>query len=193
MTSRGRRPAEPTFFATPARFRAWLERHHGSARELTVGFYKVGSGQPSITWPESVDQALCFGWIDGIRRARDEESYTIRFSPRRPTSNWSDINIAKVAELERQGLMRPAGRLAFDQRRPGERAPYSYQHRYRTRLEPGQRRRFRRNTAAWAFFQRQPVSYRQSMVFWITGAKRPETKAARLERLIAACGMERRV
>src|ERR671935_2976804 len=108
---------EPTFFATPEDFRAWLERHHDSVSELLVGFHKKGSGRPSITWPEAVDQALCFGWIDGVRRRIDEDSYRIRFTPRKPSSTWSAINVKRVAELTKLGLMRPAGVKAFEARK----------------------------------------------------------------------------
>src|SRR5262245_51313572 len=118
---------EPTFFPTPADFRAWLEANHETQRELLVGFYKTSTGKPSITWPESVDQALCFGWIDGIRKRIDDESYSIRFTPRKPDSNWSAVNIAKVKELTEQGLMRAAGIKVFENRKEEKSGVYSYE------------------------------------------------------------------
>src|SRR5919204_4603501 len=120
---------EPTFFATPADFRAWLERHHDSVSELLVGFFKKGSGRPSITWPEAVDQALCFGWIDGVRRSVDEVSYANRFTPRRPRSHWSAVNVQRLEELRRLGLMHPAGLRAFEARSDERTATYSYEQR----------------------------------------------------------------
>lgn len=185
--------APPTFFATAARFRVWLERHHETAVELLVGFYKVDSGLPSMSWSESVDQALCFGWIDGVRRARDEKSYTIRFTPRRPKSNWSAINIAKLADLERRGLMRDAGRAAAARRLETKSKVYAYEQRYQAKLDPADQRRFKHHRTAWAFFQRQPPSYRHTMVYWVASARKPETRAARLGRLVEASANHTRV
>ena len=142
---------QPTFFATPIDFRAWLAENHDRVQELWVGYYKKASSKPSITWPESVDQALCFGWIDGLRRSVDDESYMIRFTPRRPTSKWSQINLDRVAELTSQGLMHPAGMAAFARRRNDEEGAYSYEQRQAATLEPAQEARFRANAAAWAF------------------------------------------
>src|SRR5437762_563654 len=131
-SSKNREAVKPTFFATPSEFRAWLEEHHNTAQELLVGFYKKSSGKPSITWPESVDQALCFGWIDGVRKGIDDVSYTIRFTPRKPVSTWSTINIARVAELTKLGLMAPAGLRAFERRRDDKSAIYAYENAVRT-------------------------------------------------------------
>jgi uncharacterized protein YdeI (YjbR/CyaY-like superfamily) len=175
---------EPTFFATPADFRAWLEEHHASAAELLVGFHKKGSGRPSITWPEAVDQALCFGWIDGVRRSIDDDSYSIRFTPRMPTSTWSAVNVARVEELARQGLMHPAGLEAFARRSPERTATYSYEQRAAAALDPEQERRLRADAAAWAFFQAQPPWYRRAATWWVVSAKREETRERRLARLI---------
>src|SRR3954449_8743836 len=176
---------EPTFFATPEDFRAWLEAHHDTESELLVGFHKKGSGRPSITWPQSVDEALCFGWIDGIRRGIDETSYSIRFTPRKPTSNWSSVNIARVAELEKEGRMRPAGRAAFERRSAARSGIYSYEQRKPARLVPDQQREFEtENPEAWAFFSPQPPGYRQQAIHWVVNAKRPETRANRLATLI---------
>jgi uncharacterized protein YdeI (YjbR/CyaY-like superfamily) len=183
----------PRFFATPAAFRAWLQKHHASRQEVVVGYYKRETGRPTMTWSESVDQALCFGWIDGIRRKHDEESYTIRFTPRRPGSNWSGVNIAKMAELERQGQMTPAGRAAFDRRIEEKSRVYSYEDRHQAALDPASERAFRRNRKAWTFFQAQPPGYRQTMIFWVMDAAKPETRERRLERLIATSAAGRRV
>jgi uncharacterized protein YdeI (YjbR/CyaY-like superfamily) len=173
-----------TFFETPSAFRAWLEEHHTSESELVVGFYRKASGRPSITWPESVAEALCFGWIDGVRRGIDDESYTIRFTPRKPSSNWSSVNIAKVAELTERGLMRPAGVAAFERRSEARSGIYSYERRKEAKLEPEQEREFRANEAAWSFFCEQPPGYRRTATHWVISAKREETRRKRLATLI---------
>jgi uncharacterized protein YdeI (YjbR/CyaY-like superfamily) len=175
---------EPVFFATPDEFRAWLEQHHGSDTELLVGFYKKGSGLPSVTWSGAVDQALCFGWIDGQSKSLDEVSYRIRFTPRRRGSIWSKVNIAKVARLSEQGLMRPAGIAAFEQRREDRSGVYSFEREEEARLEPDQEKRFRANEAAWEFFQSQPPWYRRAAIHLVVSAKRPETRERRLVTLI---------
>jgi len=172
-----------TFFAAPAAFRKWLEKHHEKESELLVGFYKKDSGKPSITWPESVDQALCFGWIDGVRRRIDDVSYSIRFTPRKPVSNWSAINIARVAELTKLGLMAPAGLRAFERRRDDKSAIYAYENAVRT-LAPEDEKRFRANKKAWAYFTAQAPSYQRVAIYWVTGAKREETRERRLAALI---------
>jgi uncharacterized protein YdeI (YjbR/CyaY-like superfamily) len=182
-----------TFFEKPEQFRAWLEEHHESEQELLVGFYRKGSGRPSITWPESVDEALCFGWIDGIRRGIDDESYSIRFTPRKPTSNWSSVNIARVAELEKEGRMRPAGRAAFERRSEKRSGIYSYERRQAAKLDPAQQREFEAQPAAWAFFEQQPKGYRQTATHWVVSAKRPETRAKRLATLIEDSAAGRRL
>jgi uncharacterized protein YdeI (YjbR/CyaY-like superfamily) len=182
-----------TFFETPADFRAWLEQHHETEAELLVGFYKKGSGRPSITWPESVDQALCFGWIDGVRRGIDDESYTIRFTPRKPTSNWSSVNIARVAELTGQGLMAPPGLAAFERRRADRSGIYAYERREEARFDPDQQREFEAQPDAWAFFSEQPRGYRQQATHWVISAKREETRAKRLATLIEDSANGRRL
>jgi len=174
----------PVFFATPEEFRAWLEENHATARELWVGYTKKGAGRPSITWPESVDEALCYGWIDGIRRSVDDTSYMNRFTPRRPGSNWSAVNIARVAELTAQGRMRPAGLAAFDRRRDETTAVYSYEQRHQAALEEAEEQQLRANPAAWQFFQARPPSYRQAAIRWVISAKKAETRQSRLARLI---------
>jgi uncharacterized protein YdeI (YjbR/CyaY-like superfamily) len=174
---------DPTFFATPADFRAWLEAQ-GDADELLVGFYKKGSGRPSITWPESVDEALCFGWIDGIRRRIDDESYSIRFTPRRRRSVWSAVNIRRVGELTAEGRMRPAGVAAFEARDEARSAIYSYEQRHQAKLEPEQEARLRADPAVWEWFRSRPPSWQRGAIYWVTSAKKPETRERRLAQLI---------
>jgi uncharacterized protein YdeI (YjbR/CyaY-like superfamily) len=175
---------KPTFFATPADFRRWLKKHHASATELWVGFRKKGTGKASITWPESVDEALCFGWIDGVRKSIDSESYVIRFSPRRSRSNWSLINIRRVEALTREGRMEPAGLRAFEKRQEEKSGVYAFEQREQAKLDPSSEKRFKANAKAWKFFQEQPPGYRRLMAFWVMSAKREETRARRLEKLI---------
>jgi uncharacterized protein YdeI (YjbR/CyaY-like superfamily) len=177
--------AQPTFFATPDEFRAWLEANHDTARELLVGFRKVGTGQPSITWPQSVDEALCFGWIDGVRRRIDDASYSIRFTPRKKRSIWSAVNIARVKELTGLGRMRPAGLAAFEARADERSAIYSHEQRENAALSEADEREFRANEEAWAFFQKQPPSYRKAAAWWVVSAKKEETRRRRLLTLIA--------
>lgn len=179
----GAAPASPAFFATPAAWRAWLDAHHGTARELWVGFFKKGSGRPSITWPEAVDEALCVGWIDGVRKGIDEASYAIRFTPRKTGSTWSAVNIARVADLAAQGRMRPAGLAAFAARRPEKSATYAYEQ-GAVALDPAADDAFRATPAAWAFFETQPPSYRKAAVWWVASAKKEETRRKRLATLI---------
>jgi uncharacterized protein YdeI (YjbR/CyaY-like superfamily) len=174
----------PRFFATPLQFRAWLEEHHATAKELLVGFYKKGSKRPSITWPEAVDEALSFGWIDGVRRSIDDVSYTIRFTPRTARSMWSAVNIARARDLIEQGRMRPAGQKAFEARASDRSAIYSYEQRSTAELGAEFERQFRSNKKAWAFFQSQPPGYRRTATYWVVSAKREETRRKRLATLI---------
>ena len=146
-----------TFYATPAEWRAWLHAHHADEREHWVGFHKRGSGRPSVTWPEAVDQALCFGWIDGVRKGIDDSSYMIRFTPRKPASRWSKVNVARVEALREQGLMHPAGLAAFAART--EVGTYSYEQRDEARLDAARERRLRQNAAAWGWFRAQAPHY----------------------------------
>jgi len=186
--------SEPVFFATPAEFRAWLEEHHDTRTELIVGFYKKASGKPSITWKEAVDQALCFGWIDGVRRSLGDDAYTNRFTPRRRGSNWSAINIQRVRELIEAGQMAPAGLAAFEARTPERSAVYSYeQERAAAALDGEQEREFRANPAAWDWFQSRPPGYRRGAIHWVVSAKRPETRARRLAALIEDSAAGRKV
>jgi len=177
-------PPKPTFFPAPADFRAWLEAHHDKFRELLVGFYKKDSGKPSITWPESVQVALSFGWIDGVRKSLDETSYTIRFTPRKPASTWSSININLVRKLTNQGLMHPAGLKAFAARDEKKSAIYSYEQRKSAWFTREQEKHFRANKTAWEFFRSQAPWYQRVTTYWVISAKKEETKLKRLSGLI---------
>jgi uncharacterized protein YdeI (YjbR/CyaY-like superfamily) len=174
---------KPKFFRTPTDFATWLEENHATATELWVGFYKKDSGKPSITWPESVDEALCFGWIDGIRKRIDEISYQIRFTPRRRGSIWSATNIKRAEELARQKQMRPIGLKAFAARIENKSGVYSYEQRSTELIEP-YAKLLKKNKAASNFFEKQPPSYRKMIGWWIVSAKREETRMARLAKLI---------
>ncbi len=176
---------KPTFFPTPADFRAWLEKHHQIKTELLVGFYKKGSGRPSITWPESVDEALCFGWIDGLRRSLGEHAYTIRFTPRKATSIWSAINVDKVQNLTKLGKMAPAGLQAFAARKPHKTGVYSFERSEAAKLTPAQEKVLRANRKAAAFFDAQPPWYRRTAIHWVISAKREETRTRRLAQLVS--------
>ena len=182
---------KPVYFASPAEFRAWLEKHHSSAAELLVGFHKRHTGKPSMTWPESVDEALSFGWIDGIRKSVDEDRYTIRFTPRKAKSNWSNINIRRFEELTKLGRMTPAGRKAFEER--DTKRDYSYEETRQRSFTPEQEKTFRANRKAWAFFEKQPPGYRKTLIYWVTSAKKEETRATRLGKLIEASAAGRRI
>jgi uncharacterized protein YdeI (YjbR/CyaY-like superfamily) len=182
----------PKFFKTPAAFRKWLAANHDKAKELWVGFYKKDSGQPSITWPESVDEALCFGWIDGIRKKFDDESYVIRFTPRKPDSVWSAVNIRNVERLIKEKRMAGAGLKAFEARKEYRSGIYSYEQRPADLIEP-YASKFKRNKAAWKFFQAQPPYYRKTMTWFIVSAKQEETRLARLGKLIQASAKGQRL
>jgi uncharacterized protein YdeI (YjbR/CyaY-like superfamily) len=184
---------EPTTFERPEDFRAWLEQHHDSEPELWVSYYKKGSGKPSMTWSESVDEALCFGWIDGIRKSIDAERYMNRFTPRRKGSTWSAINIRRVAELIDGGRMQPAGLKAFEARREDRSGIYSYEQRDRARLDPAYEKRFRAKKRAWASFEAMPKSYRQAAIRWVMTAKKEETRERRLGTLIESSAAGRTV
>jgi uncharacterized protein YdeI (YjbR/CyaY-like superfamily) len=173
----------PKFFKSSSAFRKWLDAHHASSKELWVGFYKKNSGKPSIDWPQSVDEALCFGWIDGIRKRVDEESYMIRFTPRKPSSVWSAVNIANATKLIKQKRMQPAGLKAFAARKENRSGIYSYEQRSAELVEP-YLGKLKRNQAARKFFQSQPAGYRKQMNWWVVSAKREETRLKRLDQLI---------
>jgi uncharacterized protein YdeI (YjbR/CyaY-like superfamily) len=177
---------QPTarFFATPAELRAWLDAHHETADELLVGAWKKSTGKPTLTWPEIVEEALCVGWIDSIRRSVPGDGWTIRLTPRRKGSNWSAVNIAKVAELT-AGRMRPAGIAAFEARSPERSAIYSFEQAVEPALTAGEEARFRHDQPAWTWFSAKPPSFRRQALHWVISAKRPETRERRLATLIA--------
>ena len=194
MTKKSLGPADttPTFFATSALFRQWLRKNHRSASELWVGFHKRGTGRPSITWPESVDQAICFGWIDGVRKSLDSESYVIRFTPRKARSIWSEVNSRRAQELTRLGLMQPAGTRAFARREVNKTNRYSFEREHVT-LNAIQKRTFRANRRAWQFFQSQPPWYRKITTWWVVSAKQEQTRQRRLATLISDSRAGRRI
>ena len=187
------RGMQVTTFERPEDFRRWLERHHSSERELWVGYFKKSSGRASMTWPESVDEALCFGWIDGVRKRIDDERYMIRFTPRRVGSIWSTVNIGRVAVLTDEGRMRPAGRRAFEARREDRSGIYSHERRDEAVFSPAFEKRFRARKRAWAWFEAQPKGYRQNAIRWVMSAKREETRERRLATLIEDSAAGRRI
>lgn len=183
----------PQFFETARVFRSWLETNAATAPELIVGFYKVDSGHPSMSWPESVDEALCFGWIDGVRKRIDADAYQIRFTPRKATSIWSAINIAKFEMLQAQGRMTPAGVEAFAKRKADKSVIYAYEQEQTAELSAEELRVFQRDKAAWTFFAATPPGYRKVLLHWVTTAKKVETRASRLATLMAACAAGKRL
>lgn len=182
----------PVFFASAAAFGEWLERHHATETEIWVGFWKVGTGQPTLTWSEAVDEALRFGWIDGIRRSVDAQRYTNRFTPRKRGSNWSDVNLRKVDALMAAGRMHPAGVAAWAARDPEKQRVYSFE-RAHAALDPAQEQLFRANRRAWEWWQAQPPGYRRVALHWVTSARREETRARRLATLIVDSAAGRRL
>lgn len=181
----------PTFFPAEADFRRWLEANHQTAPELLVGFWKKSSGKPSIDWPQARDQALCFGWIDGHRKSLGEDSYTIRFTPRRKGSIWSKVNVERFEALKGAGLMTPAGTRAYEENKH-KTGVYSYENPLAS-LTGEEERLFRKNKAAWADWEKRPPGYRKTVLGWIARAKRPETRAKRLAELIAVSAEGRRI
>ena len=171
------------YFESPSEFRKWLKENHAQASELWVGFYRKGSGRTGISYPEAVDEALCFGWIDGIKKKIDVISYTHRFTPRKPRSFWSAVNIKKVRELTAQGRMTPAGLAAFESRDEKRSVQYSYE-RESCAFDADLESRFRANEKAWDFFQAQPPGYRRTATWWVVSAKKEETRRRRLTALI---------
>jgi uncharacterized protein YdeI (YjbR/CyaY-like superfamily) len=174
----------PTFFKTPVALRRWLAAHHATRAELWIGFYKKDSGRGGVVYRQALDEALCFGWIDGMVRGVDQASYMQRFTPRRPRSNWSAINIARANELIAEGRMQPAGLAAFERRMPDRSAAYSYEQRQTATLSPNERRAVKADPAAWSFFEAQPSSYKRTVAWWIQTAKKEETRTRRLAILI---------
>ncbi len=183
---------EPVFFNDKLEFRQWLEQNHDKETELLVGFYKVGSGRKNMSWSESVDQALCYGWIDGVRRSLGADSYCIRFTPRKPDSNWSAINIKKVEALSSEGLMHQSGLDIFNKRKEANSAVYSYENEI-TKLPANLEKLFKKNKKAWMFFNAQAPSYKKTVCRWINSAKQQSTKVRRLEKVIAESEAGRRV
>jgi uncharacterized protein YdeI (YjbR/CyaY-like superfamily) len=181
------------FFTSPAAFRTWLERHHRAARELHVGFHKRATGKPSLTWPESVDEALCFGWIDGIRRRLDDGRYTIRFTPRKPDSTWSVVNLKRMRALIRAGRVHPSGFRVFRERDRRKSGLYSFEQRRHIRLAPRFARLLRANHQAWSFYQVQAPWYRRTAAFWVMSAKQEATQLRRLGTLIRDSAQGRKI
>jgi len=182
----------PKFFSKQSDFRKWLEKNHEKERELLVGFYKVGSEKPSMTWSGSVDEALCFGWIDGIRRSIDEESYTIRFTPRRKNSIWSKVNINNVIELKKAGLMKPKGLDVFENRDPAKTSIYSFE-KEATEFSKMYEKKFKSNKKASTFFRSQAPSYQKTAKHWVMSGKQFSTQLTRLQKLIAVSEAGKRI
>lgn len=180
-----------TFFSNQEEFRKWLEKHYDKETELFVGFYKVKTGKPSISWSQSVDQALCFGWIDSVRKSIDNESYCIRFTPRKKTSIWSAVNIKKVEELKMAGLMKEAGLRAFEFRKENKSEVYAYENTFG--LTTTYENQFKSNKTAWDFFNQQPPSYKKIITHWIMSAKQEKTQLSRLEKAINESEQLRRI
>jgi uncharacterized protein YdeI (YjbR/CyaY-like superfamily) len=174
---------KPNFFETGGEFRKWLNKNHKKETELLVGFYKVGSGKPSMTWSESVDEALCFGWIDSVRKSIDDKRYTIRFTPRKPTSIWSAVNIKKMEDLTGKGLVQPAGLAAYEKKKENRSKIYTYE-KAPVKLDSNYERSFKANKNAWIFFQSQAPSYQRVIINWIMSAKQQVTQLSRLKKAI---------
>ena len=180
------------FFSKPSEFRQWLAENHLKETELYVGFYKVSSGKPTMTWSQAVDQALCFGWIDGVRKSLGTDSYCNRFTPRRPTSNWSTINIQKVKQLAEQGLMQPSGWEAYSKRKEEKSGIYSFENKPKA-LPVDLMNKFKANKAAWDFFSSQAPSYQKTIVHWIISAKQEKTRMARLDKTLLESEKQKRL
>ena len=177
---------EPIFFENQNHFRDWLREHHQTETELWVGFYKKATGLPSLTWSESVDQALCYGWIYGLRRSINDKSYKIRFTPRKPTSNWSAVNIKKIAKLKRKGLIRKAGLDAFEKREKSKSRVYTYE-KAAVDFADAYESEFKNNKKAWNYFEKSTPGYRKQVIGWVMSAKKEETQNRRLQILIKHC------
>ena len=183
----------PIYFSSAIAFHAWLAVNSATVTELLVGFYKVGTGRPSLSWSESVDEALCVGWIDGVRRRVDDEAYCIRFTRRKPDSIWSAVNVAKFAQLQAEGRMTAAGAKAFSRRRPDKTAIYAHEQQETVELSVKELAAFQQHLAAWTFFELTPPSYKKVVLHWLTSAKKAETRAARLAKLLAVCDKGQRL
>lgn len=180
------------FFPTQKDLRKWFEKNHKKEKELFVGYYKVSTGKPTVSWSQSVDEALCFGWIDGIRKSLDEESYCNRFTPRKPTSNWSAINIKKVEELTTLGLMKPEGLHAFSLRKENKSNVYSYEN-HSPGFEKSYEKKFKSNSKSWKYFQTMAPSYKKITTRWVMSAKQESTRLKRLEELIRDCALGKKI
>ncbi len=181
------------YFATPAQLRAWFEKNHETEKVLLLGYYKTGSGKPSVTWPQSVDEALCFGWIDGVRKSIDGERYFIRFTPRKKKSSWSRVNLARFDVLQQEGRVTPAGLAAYEARSGVANASYSFEQQEAIVLPPDYQPRFRENETAWAWFEKAAPSYRKAAIWWVISAKQEATKERRLQQLISDSAMSTQV
>jgi uncharacterized protein YdeI (YjbR/CyaY-like superfamily) len=186
-------PAKPIFFENPAALRRWFAKNAGRASELVVGYMKRDTGVASVTWPESVDEALCVGWIDGVRHRIDDERYQIRFTPRRKGSYWSKVNVRRVAKLRKAGRMKTAGLAAFESRDKTQSARASYEQKTAAKLSPQDIKEFKKNAAAWKYYGAVTPGYRQLVNWWIISARKPETRSMRLRKLIGACAEGRRL
>ena len=186
-------PSEPTYFGSPAELRKWFGEHAGSAGELVIGFMKTRTGAGGITWAQAVDEALCVGWIDSVRHRIDDERYRIRFTPRKARSNWSAVNIRRVAELEAEGRMTPAGRAAFAKRTETRSRTASYEQADAPELADAEIKRFKLLPGAWEFYVALPASYRKKITWWVVSAKQESTRYKRLSLLLDACACGRRL
>jgi len=180
------------FFPTQKHLRKWFTKNHKKEKELWVGFYKVATRKPTVTWSQAVDEAICFGWIDGIRKSLDEESYCNRFTPRKPTSNWSAINIKKVEELTKLGLMKPEGLHAFSLRKENHSIVYSYEN-HSVEFEKSYEKKFKSNNKAWKYFQSMATSYKKITARWVMSAKQESTRLKRLNELINNCAAGKKI
>lgn len=185
--------SDPTYFKSPAALKKWFSKYAACAEELVIGFMKTSTGTASVSWPQAVDEALCVGWIDGVRRRIDDERYKIRFSPRKAGSNWSAVNIKRVAELEAEGRMTPAGRTALSKRTEAKSKTASYEQVTAPELSEAEIRRFKPLPKAWAFYQAFPASYKKKVTWWVISAKQEATRDKRLARLIRACESGKRL
>lgn len=184
---------KPTFFPTENDFRQWLDKNYDKEPELLVGFYKTSSGRESMTWSQSVDQALCYGWIDGVRKSAGEEAYTIRFTPRRATSIWSSVNIKKMEDLQERGLMQPSGLAAFAKRKEAKSEIYAHEQKVAAQLSPDFETEFKQNINAWEFFMKQAPSYRKVVIHLVMSAKQEKTRRSRFNKLVAVSAKGERI
>lgn len=183
---------KPLFFESPSALRAWFEKHHDQRQEVWIGYYKKATKIPSVDWSQSVDEALCFGWIDGLRKTIDEKRYKIRFTPRNPKSHWSAVNLEKVRVLKKRGLMKPTGMAVYEKRNKGRSKGASFE-RKTVLLDPVYEKQIRRNRKAWQFYERLAASYKKASIHWVMSAKREETRLRRLTILIQSCEAEQKI